>query len=179
MKEDGTSKKKLAGISGKEVLMSKSRLWLVVLILGLLVAFSVGATGGETELKIQKALGVTGAPDVYGIPVGSTIIHLPDGSTNIIGPDGMSVISVKSSEVGLIPTPGGMAKATSVYEVPSGSFVHGASPNTAEVYDADGKLILTVIDQAGQAGLEAVQTSPGTYSGWIESAQYGYQCESP
>lgn len=129
--------------------MNNCRFWLIVLILGLLVAFSVGGTGGAPELKIQKALGVTGSPDVYNIPVGSTIIHLPDGSTKIIGPDGMLVISVNSSEVGLITTPGGMAKATHVYEAPSGSFVHGVSPNTIEVYDADGKLILTVIDQAG------------------------------
>jgi hypothetical protein len=129
--------------------MNNCRFWLIVLILGLLVVFSVGATGGTPELKIQEPLGVTGAPDVYKIPVGSTIIQLPDGSTKIIGPDGMLVISVNSSEVGLIPTPGGMAKATSVYEVPSGSFVHGASPNTIEIYDADGKLILTVIDQTG------------------------------
>jgi len=42
-----------------------------------------------------------------------------------------------------------MAEATHVYEVPSGSFVHGASPNIIEVHDADGKLILTVIDRAG------------------------------
>lgn len=157
--------------------MNKWRFWLIVLILGLvlLVVFSVGATGGPTGLQIQKALGVTGASDVHNIPVGSTIIHLPDGSTNIIGPDGMSVISVKSSEVGLIPTPEGMAQATHVYEVPSGSFVHGASPNTIEIYDADGKLILTDIDQTRQAGLEAIQTSLPDFSDWIEFALWGFR----
>ncbi len=160
--------------------MNKCRFWLTVLIVGLLVVFSVGASGGAPELKVQKALGVTGASDVYNIPIGSTIIHLTDGSTKITGPDGKSVISAKSSEVGLIPTPEGMARADRVYDVPSGSFVHGASPNTIEIYDADGKLILTVIDQAGEADSEAVPTSPGTYpptydgTGWIEDAYYYY-----
>lgn len=154
--------------------MNKYRFWLIVLLLGLLVVFSVGATGGTPELKIQKALGVTGAADIYKIPSGSTIIHLPDGSTTITGPDGGLVISVKSSEVGLIPTPGAMVRADHVYAVPSGSFVHGASPNTIEIYDVGGKLILTVIDQAEEAGLEAAQTIPSTYSDWIEDAWYGY-----
>jgi len=129
--------------------MNNCRFWLIILILGLVVVFSVGAIGETPELKVQKALGVTGPPDVHKIPVGSTIIYLRDGSTKIIGPDGTLVICVNSSEVGLIPTPGGMAEATHVYEVPSGSFVHGASPNIIEVHDADGKLILTVIDRAG------------------------------
>lgn len=154
--------------------MNKCRLGLIVLLLGVLVVFSVGASGGAPELKVQKALGVVEAADVHKIPVGSTITHLPDGSTTITGPDGKLVISAKSSEVGLTPTPEGMAKATRVYEVPSGSFVHGASPNTIEIYDADGKLILTVIDQARQAGLESFQTIPA-FSNWIEDGWWGYR----
>lgn len=155
--------------------MNKHRLWVIVLMLGLLAAFSVGATGGPPELKVQQALGVTEAPGVHRIPVGSTVIHLADGSTTVTGPDGRSVISVKSSEVALIPAPEGMAPATRVYEVPSGSFVHGVSPDTIEIYDADGMLILTVIDQAGEAGSEAVQTNPPAYSDWIEDAHWGYR----
>jgi len=162
--------------------MNKRRFLLIVLMLGLLMVlaiFSIGATGETPQLKVQKAVGVTGAPDVYNIPVGSTITHLPDGSTKIIGPNGVLVTSAKSSEIGLIPTPEGMAKATHVYDIPSGFFVHGASLNTVEVYDAEGKLILTVIDQAGEAGSEAVPTSPDTYTpspyegdGWIEWAKW-------
>jgi hypothetical protein len=153
--------------------MNKCRFGLIVLLLGLLVVFSVGATGGTPQLKIQEALGVTDASDVYKIPVGSTIIHLPDGSTKITGPDGKLVISAKSSEVGLTPTPYGMAKADHVYEVPSGSFVDGVSPNTIEVQNPDGKVILTVIDQSGEAGLEAAQTPPAAYPhGWVEYAYW-------
>lgn len=153
--------------------MKKWRFWLIVVMLGLVVAFSVGATVGEPQLKVQKALGVTAARDVYRIPVGSTVVHLPDGSTRIVGPDGQLVIYARRSEVGFIPTPAGMAKATRVYEVPSGSFVHGASSSTIEIHDADGTLILSVIDQSGEAGLEAVQTSPPAFSGWIEYAHWG------
>jgi hypothetical protein len=164
--------------------MNKRRFLLIALILGLVLAiFPTGATGETPQLKVQKAVGVTGAPDVYNIPIGSTITHLPDGSTKIIGPDGALVISAKSGEVGLIPTPAGMAKATHVYDIPSGSFVHGASLNTVEVYDADGKLILTVIDQAAEAGSGAVLASPDTYppspyagDGWIEWTQWLGPC---
>lgn len=153
--------------------MKKCRFWAIILLLGVLVVFSVGASEGAPQLKVQKALGVTGAPDVHQIPVGSTITHLPDGSTTVTGPDGMSVISAQSSEAGLVSTPQGMARATRVYEVPSGSFVHGASPDTIEVYDADGKVILTVIDEGGEAGLEAAQTVPAAYPmGWIEDAEW-------
>lgn len=153
--------------------MNKCRFFLIVLLLGLLVVFSVGATGGTPQLKIQNALGVTDAPDVHRIPVGSTIIHLPNGSTEITGPDGKLLMSAQAGEVALTSTPHGMAKADHVYEVPSGSFVHGASPDTIEVYNADGKVILTVIDQAGEAGLQAAQTVPAAYDGnWIEDADW-------
>jgi len=157
----------------REVQMNKWRFWLAVLVLGVLVAFSVGATAAPPELKVQKALGVTGGSDVHKIPLGSTITHLPDESTTILGPDGNSVISVKNSEVGLIPTPNGMFKATRVYTVPSGSFVHGTSQNTIEIYDADGKLILTVIERREKTDLEAVQTMTVPYTGWVEFAYYG------
>lgn len=123
-------------------------MWLVVLGLTVLVAFSISVIGGPSGLKIDKPLGVTGSPDVYNIPVGSTVTHLADGSTKIVGPDGRLIIFVTSDEVGLVSTPEGMAKATHVYETPSGSFVHSASPNTMEVYDVSGTLILTVIDEA-------------------------------
>ena len=104
---------------------------------------------------------------------------MPDGSTTIVGPDGNLVISVKNSEVGLIPTTRGMFKATRVYQVPSGSFVHGASPDTIEVYDVNGKLILTVIDQAEKTGLEAVQTYTSSYTDWVECARYGFLWPNP
>ena len=149
--------------------MNKWHFWLAIVVLGVMVVFSIGGTAAAPELKVQKALGVTGGSDVHKIPLGSTITHLPDGSTKVTGPNGKSVISVESSEVGLIPTTRGMARADRVYQVPSGSFVHGTSQNTLEIYDADGKLILTVIDQAGEVGLEAFQTIPASYEwGWIE-----------
>jgi len=159
--------------------MNKWHFWLAILVLGVMVVFSIGGTAAAPELKIQKALGVTGGSDVHKIPLGSTITHLPDGSTKVTGPNGKSVISVESSEVGLIPTTRGMARADRVYQVPSGSFVHGASPDTIEVYNADGKLILTVIDQAGKAGLEAIQTMASSYTGWIECARYGFLWPNP
>jgi hypothetical protein len=156
--------------------MNKNRLWLAVLILVVVAVLSVGATEGApetTQLKIQKALGVTDAPDVHKIPVGSTITHLPDGSTEVTGPHGKLVISVKSSEVGLVATPEGMARADHVFDFPSGSFVHGASANTIEIYNSCGELLFTVIDQAGEAGLEAAPAAPAAYpDGWVEYARW-------
>lgn len=89
------------------------------------------------------------------------------------GPNGDLIISAESSEVALVPTPAGMAKATDVYEVPSGSFVHGASPNTMEIYGPDGQLILTVVDETQQDDSGTVETVP-SYSNWIEDGWWGY-----
>ena len=131
--------------------MKTSGFFLVVLTLGALAVFSAVAL--PPQLKIDRPLGVSGSPDCYNIPVGSAIIHLANGATKIIGPDGALVAFVTSDEVGFLNTPGhGPARADHVYEVPSGSFVHGASANTTEIYDVEGRLVLTVIDEAGDIG---------------------------
>jgi hypothetical protein len=151
--------------------MKKWHFLLIILTLAALLAISAGATAAPPDLKVQRALGVTDGPDVHKVPVGSTVIHSPDGSTKVTGPDGKLVISAKSNEVALVPTPEGMAKATDVCEVPSGSFVHGASSTITEIYGPDGRLIITIVDQTGQASPGGEKTVP-SYDHWIEDANW-------
>jgi len=101
------------------------------------------AANSQPEGKISKPLGFCG--DVFKIPNGSTVVHLKGGITEIVDKSGKLWLRIADEEVDNISTPYGLQKATKVYQVPSGSFVKGASKDTVEVYAPSGEMILRVV----------------------------------
>jgi len=80
----------------------------------------------------------------YRIPQGSVIHHLANGITEVYGPYGELILKAIDYEASLIPTPGGMARATHVFQVPSGTHI-SREGNVRECRLGD-SIILTIVD---------------------------------
>jgi hypothetical protein len=96
----------------------------------------------------------------HKIPRGAIIRQLKNGITEVYESDNSLLLRALDSEAAMIPTPSGLAKATHVYIVPSGSDIDRRG-NITDVYE-NGTLILRVFDVGAL-------TVP-QYSGWIEQA---------
>jgi hypothetical protein len=131
----------------------------VLLTLVLVLSFAIPATAEDSGSKKLTA-GFSVDQGDHTVPRGSVIHDFGNGTTEVLSPDGSLVARAKDSESSLVHTPSGLASATHVFNVPSGSDIE-RDGNETDVFD-NGALIFKVIDSG-------IMTAP-QYSGWIEQA---------
>ncbi|MBA7668065.1 hypothetical protein ES703_76169 [subsurface metagenome] len=84
----------------------------------------------------------------YPIPRGSTVHHYKNGIMKVFGPDGTLILKTRDSETPELPAPGGhKILATYQYITPNRSRNERVDDWTTKVYDENGELVLTVIDE--------------------------------
>ncbi|MBN1369681.1 MAG: hypothetical protein JW954_05550 [Dehalococcoidaceae bacterium] len=103
------------------------------------------AAQGTNSGVIAKPLSPEGSSNAYDIPLGSTIYHLENNTTEVYGPDKVLLFTARDTDAQIIETPGGLARATHVHHVPSGSYIETIG-NVTKVYSSS-QCILTVINQ--------------------------------
>ncbi len=141
----------------------KRTLWLVVIVL-LLVAVMWSFSFPSLAQDPPRKLGANGFNLDQGgqdLPRGSEVRHLADGTTQVYGPGDVLNSSIADSESGTVTTPHGRAKASRVFNLPSGAEIDVRGGET-EIFAEDGTLILKVVDP------EAFQAP--AYTGWLEQA---------
>jgi hypothetical protein len=98
----------------------------------------------DEEYVIITAPFTVSDEDGYRIPQGSVVYHLENGITEVYGPDGELILKAVDYEASLVPTPGGLRRATHVFQVPSGTHISGEG--NVQEFRLGGTLILTVVD---------------------------------
>jgi hypothetical protein len=84
----------------------------------------------------------------YLIPRGSIVHHYKDGIMKVFGPDGTLILKTQDSETPELPAPGGRKiLATYQYIGPNGGRSEIVDDWTIKKYDANGELVLTIIDE--------------------------------
>jgi hypothetical protein len=148
-------------------------LTIVILLLPMAPAF---ATSGEyTQISAPFTVDPT-QPGVLVKP-GSTIHHLSTGVTEVRRPDTSVELTALEGESTAIQTPNGLRKANHLYKVPNEATID-ASGNVAQVFDKDGTLILTIIDDApGQTAVKQAEADRTqnvhlipAWNGYLEAA---------
>jgi len=109
----------------------------------------VETEGQDEEYVIITAPFTVSDEDGYRIPQGSVVYHLENGITEVYGPDDELILKAIDYEASLVPTPGGLRRATHVFHVPNGTHIYGEG-NVQEFYLGD-TLILTVVDYQEEA----------------------------
>ena len=105
----------------------------------------VETEGQDEEYVIVTApFTVSDEQDGYRIPQGSVIYHLANGITEVYGPDGELILKAVDYEASLVPTPGGLRRATHVFHVPNGTHISGEG--NVQEFHLEGTLILTVVN---------------------------------
>ena len=141
----------------------KRTLWLVVVVL-LLVAVIWSFSSPALAQDPPRKLGVNGF-DIdqgeQGMPRGSEVYHLADGTTEVYGPGHILNTSIADSEASVVSTPHGRAKASQVFNLPSGAEINVRGRET-DIFAEDGALILKVV--------EAGTFQAPAYTGWLEQA---------
>ncbi len=149
---------------------------LVLMLAGMMLALLLAATGAARAASEPNAAQGLDAPfsvssksGVHLIPKGSTVIHLDNGQTVVNGPNGNTILRVADSLSALVPTPGGLVRATHVFSLPQGADVRRQG-NAIEVYHG-GELLLRVVEQSNNSS----DTPPSSkcqplFCGWIEYA---------
>ncbi len=136
----------------------------IIGLLGLSSVLSyVPAMAGEGRYEVVRAsFNIDRSNTGHDIPEGSTIRHLNTGVTEIYARDGSLVLRARDTDAELVATPGGLRRATFVYNVPSGS--HITEAGNATVVSFEGAVILRVIDaRTGDITVPA-------FTGWIEQS---------
>ncbi len=139
--------------------LAVSVVFLLIFRLVLSLAGPVVAQDNETT-KVTDGFSVDQSAPGHKIPLGSIVRHLENGITEVYKPDNSLMLTARDSDAAMVATPSGLARATYVYVVPSGSEIDRRG-NTTEVYEND-TLILKVVD----FGVLAIPE----FTGWIEQA---------
>ena len=143
--------------------MKKSLAVGIFILLSLvLLLFIVGPAAAQDDRRIviTDGFSVDQSAPGHKIPRGAIIRQLKGGVTEVYKSDNSLMLRASDSEAASVPTPSGLAKATHIYIVPSGSEIDRRG-NTTNVYE-NGTLVLKVIDN-GDAAIPQ-------YSGWVEQA---------
>ncbi len=137
-----------------------------LLVIGLVLAFAgpVMAQNNKSTV-IKEPFTVDPSAPGYKIPRGSTIHHLENGMTEVYGSGNSLLLRASDSEAAMISTPSGLAAATDIVTVPSGSDIESRG-NITDVYQ-NGTLILRVFDAGPLPPARKANTS---FNGWVEYA---------
>ena len=132
-----------------------------LLLIGLILSLAGPVVAQDNEpTKVAGSFSIDQSGPGQKIPRGSIVRHLENGITEVYKRDNSLMMRSLDLEAAMVATPSGLARATHVYVVPSGSEINTRG-NTTDVYE-NNTLILRVID----SGVLAVPQ----FSGWIEQA---------
>ena len=136
----------------------------LVLIAILIPSVPVLAGSGPADGSMKENFTVDRSTPGHKVLEGSVIHHRQGGITEVYGPDNSLQLTVSDSDAAMLSTPSGLAAASHIFAVPSGSDIE-SSGNTTDVYK-NGNRILRIVDDAA---LPARQLN-AQFSGWMESA---------
>ena len=98
------------------------------------------------QTKITGELSVSNEKKDDSIPEGSIIYHSKKGVTTIFNSKGEQVLVTNDADAEKVSTPSGLAPATFVQEIPSGSYI--STEGTTIFVQMDGELILTILTES-------------------------------
>jgi hypothetical protein len=138
-----------------------------LLIIGLLT-WGIGPVMAQdnAELtKINKPFGVGQSDSAFAhnIPRGSTIYQRADGITEIRDANNRLILTAKDNEAALLPTPGGLRRATHILQLPPDSRIK-IDGNITKIYEGE-RCILTAVERGSKTSSKEVIPD---FDGWIE-----------
>jgi hypothetical protein len=138
----------------------------IVLVLIALLIPSVPVLAGSPPPNgpLNENLTVDQSAPGHKIPEGSIIHHRQNGTTEVYGPDNSLHLRASDTEAAMLSTPSGLAAASHIFAVPSGSDIE-RNGNATDVYK-NGNRILRVVDE----GAIPARQLNAQFSGWMECA---------
>jgi hypothetical protein len=132
----------------------------------------------QEKIPVNSELTIAGTKGLKGIPSGAIIHHSANGITTVFDQDGKQIMVADDKESAIVPTPGGLKRATYVTEVPSGSHVINKGDITYVI--KDNVLLLTILyenvnenilnERALNKESRAAAAADANYNGWLEYA---------
>lgn len=140
----------------------------IVIAIIILLALAVPAMADDNNYVTVAAQFTVGRDDGYRLPLGSEVRHLANGDTEVYRTDGSLLLRAKDFDAKMVPAPGGPAKATHVFGVPSKTHVVNKG-NVVEFFQ-DKQLILKVVDQPLKMSPPVPPAASSYAYPWIEDA---------